>query len=295
MEHKGLMAEIVSWLFETGAIRVSQAEQPFWYTSGLIGPYYVNTHFLYGSEQVANELLTLIDETRSDPLTCTRKVRASLQQQYAKDPIFRQITDAIVNVVQANYDLETIDCVSGGERRDWFFSILPSELLGKPHLTIFKDRRVTLLDGEAVTYCSSLYGAKVLHISDLVTEASSYVRAWIPALAQLEASMLATLTIVDRCQGGAKALAQAQVPFQSLVRIDANLFALAAAQGYITPEQHELVTNYLLDPYTCMRQFLLKNKGFLTNALRSDGRTAERAKRLLAANLYNLPQAKLPL
>lgn len=283
------VAEIVGWLFATGAIRVSPAEQPFWYTSGLIGPYYVNTHFLIGSEQSANELLTLIDTTRQNPLDCTSRVRDFLRQQYANDPIFKQVTDALVQVVQANYDLETIDYISGGERRDWFFSVMTAELLGKPHLTIFKDQQVTLIDGECIGFCSKLPGAKVLHISDLVTEASSYLRAWIPALAQLEATMQATLTIVDRFQGGAAALANAQVPFAALVRIDTDLFAMAAAQGYLTQEQEELVAGYLADPYASMRRFLLDNPDFLQSALNGDWRVAERAQRLLNENLYDLP------
>ena len=41
---------IVSWLFETDAVRVCPEGQPFWYTSGKLGPFYINTQFLYGSE-----------------------------------------------------------------------------------------------------------------------------------------------------------------------------------------------------------------------------------------------------
>lgn len=284
-------AKIVDWLFATGAVRVSPAEQPFWYTSGLIGPYYVNTHFLIGSEQSANELLALIDTTRHEPLACTHKVRDFLRKQYADDPIFKQVTDALVHVVRTNYDLETIDYISGGERRDWFFSVLPAELLGKPHLTIFKDQQVTLIEGDNIDYCCQLPGARVLHISDLVTEASSYLRAWIPALVQLGATMQATLTIVDRCQGGATALASAQVPFTALVRIDTDLFAMAAAQGYLKREQQALVIGYLADPHASMRQFLLENPEFLQSALNGDKRTAERAQRLLQENLYDLKNA----
>ncbi len=285
-------AKIIDWLFATGAIRVSPAGQPFWYTSGLIGPYYVNTHFLIGSEQSANELLALIDATRQEPLACTLKVRDFLRQQYAKNPIFKQVTDFLVHRVQTNYDLDTIDCISGGERRDWFFSVLPAELLGKPHLAIFKDQKITLIDGENIAYCTQLPGAKVLHISDLVTEASSYLRAWIPALAQLGARMQATLTIVDRCQGGATALAAAQVPFAALVRMDADLFAMAATQGYLSQEQHALVTSYLADPYASMRRFLLENPEFLQDALDGDKRMAERAERLIKGDLYNLADAQ---
>lgn len=47
---------IVSWLFETDAVRVCPEGQPFWYTSGKLGPFYINTQFLYGSEEAANAL-----------------------------------------------------------------------------------------------------------------------------------------------------------------------------------------------------------------------------------------------
>ncbi|NLY53425.1 MAG: orotate phosphoribosyltransferase [Firmicutes bacterium] len=289
MPEQAMVDKIVRWLFETRAIQVSPAEEPFWYTSGLIGPYYINTHFLLGSEQAANELLALIDNTRTDPLRCTREVRAAVEEHYRHSSIFRQVIDALVEVLQASYDLSSIDYISGGERRDWFFSFMPALLLGKPHLTIFKDQRVILLDGDRVAVCPSLPGAKVLHISDLVTQASSYLRAWIPALERLQAKMVATLTIVDRRQGGGAALAQEQVPLQALVGIEASLFATAAAQGYLTPEQLQLVNAYLADPYKSMRQFLLNNPQFLQSALAGDARTAERARRLLAENLYDLP------
>lgn len=282
------VAKIVDWLFATGAIRVSSPDKPFWYTSGLIGPYYVNTHFLIGSEAVANELLALMDATRHEPLPCTRQVRDFLRRQYMQNPIFEQVIDYLVQVVLTKYNIDEIDYVSGGERRDWFFSVLPAELLGKPHLTIFKDRHVTLIAGEDITTCSQLQGARVLHISDLVTEASSYFRAWIPALTQLGAVMQSTLTIVDRCQGGAAALKAAKVPFAALVRIDSELFSTAAAQGYLTPAQEESVASYLDDPYASMRQFLLDNPVFLKNALAGDKRAAERAQRLMHDDLYKL-------
>lgn len=53
---------IVSWLFETDAVRVCPEGQPFWYTSGKLGPFYINTQFLYGSEEAANALLTVIEQ-----------------------------------------------------------------------------------------------------------------------------------------------------------------------------------------------------------------------------------------
>ena len=59
------MKSIADYLFETNAVRVSDPEKPFWYASGTLGPFYVNTHFLLESEQKANELLALIEEAAS--------------------------------------------------------------------------------------------------------------------------------------------------------------------------------------------------------------------------------------
>ena len=56
------MSDLVSYLFETNAIRFCEENKPFWYTSGKIGPYFINTHFVYGSEKDAVELLAFIDE-----------------------------------------------------------------------------------------------------------------------------------------------------------------------------------------------------------------------------------------
>ena len=53
---------IISWLFETDAVRVCPEGQPFWYTSGKLGLFYINTQFLYGSEAAANSLLKTIEE-----------------------------------------------------------------------------------------------------------------------------------------------------------------------------------------------------------------------------------------
>ena len=47
------MSDIISYLFETNAIRFCEENKPFWYTSGKIGPYFINTHFVYGNEDDA--------------------------------------------------------------------------------------------------------------------------------------------------------------------------------------------------------------------------------------------------
>ena len=63
------MSDIISYLFETNAIKFCEENKPFWYTSGKIGPYFINTHFVYGNENDAKELLSFIDDKLSDKLT----------------------------------------------------------------------------------------------------------------------------------------------------------------------------------------------------------------------------------
>lgn len=54
------MNEVVSYLFKTNAIRFCEENEPFWYTSGKIGLYFINTHFVYGNEEDAVKLLSYI-------------------------------------------------------------------------------------------------------------------------------------------------------------------------------------------------------------------------------------------
>ena len=47
---------------------------------------------------------------------------------------------------------------------------MPALLLGKPHLTIFKDQRVILLDGDRVAVCLPSRGESLAYLG-LVTQA----------------------------------------------------------------------------------------------------------------------------
>ena len=55
------MSNLIKYLFQTNAFKICPENKPFWYTSGKIGPYFMNAQFLYGSEEDANSLLEFID------------------------------------------------------------------------------------------------------------------------------------------------------------------------------------------------------------------------------------------
>ena len=276
---------LINALLDTRALELAPAGEMFWYTSGTIGPYYINTHFLFGGQERAGELLAFIDAERSDLQAFARQLSERVVGRYRVDPAFAAVVDALACKV----DEESVDLVSGGERRDWFFSTAVAHALDKPHLLIFKDRSLHLDEGETGHSADRLHGATVAHVADLVTEASSYFRAWIPAIASAGGELLRSVNVVDRGQGGIKALGEQGVPSSALLRVDEGLFEQLLDGGKIDREQSEALSEYLRDPHGAMAAFLSSHGSFLRSALESaTSNTAKRARLLVERNPYNL-------
>jgi len=283
---------IVSWLFETDAVRVCPEAQPFWYTSGKLGPFYINTQFLYGSEAAANELLSVIEEAaKGDRLAFYDKVYAHIEAQLASCPIYAQLIDLLAEAARE----KGADFVSGGERRDFFFSMPVARRLGLGHLSIFKDLTSVYTDASGASMDSAsagLAGKRAIHIADLITVASSYVRAWIPAVEALGGRIAYSLAVVDRDQGGAKILADAGCPLTTLVTVKPDLFETAQRMGRISQKQLNLVLAFIADPDAFMRDFLLAHPDFLAGEIAKGGKSAQRAQLCIESGFA--PEAALP-
>ena len=283
---------IISWLFETDAVRVCPEGQPFWYTSGKLGPFYINTQFLYGSEAAANSLLKTIEEAcTGEKLAFYDKVWADISAQLAFCPIYAQLIDLLTEAA-AKLD---VDFVSGGERRDFFFSMPVARKLGLGHLSIFKDLSCVYTDKDGVSMDAAqagLAGKKSVHIADLITVASSYIRAWIPAVESLGAKIAYSLAVVDRDQGGSDILAKAGCPLTTLVTIKPELFEQAKALGRITDAQVALVNSFIADPDKFMHDFLVAHPDFLAGEIAKGGKSAQRAELCIASGFA--PAEALP-
>ena len=196
----------------------------------------------------------------------------------------------MLSFIKNNIDINEIDYISGGERRDWFFSNIIANKLGKPHITIYKDLSIIINDSEfeSLINKSSVKNAKVLHIADLITEASSYLRAWIPAIQSLGAQIVWSTVVVDRMQGGKEKLENKNVKSLSMINIDENLFEKALNMNIINENQFKMLKNFYENPDETMKKFLIAHPEFLENALASDEKTASRAKLCIDSNLYNL-------
>jgi len=284
------MSDLISYLFETNAIRFCEENKPFWYTSGKIGPYFINTHFVYGNEKDAVQLLSFIDECLSDKLTLPEKVFEKVLKQYQTNEIYKNVIDTMLKYIQNNIDISEIDYISGGERRDWFFSNIISYLLNKPHLSIYKDLSVVESDSNfMITHpISSLEGKKVLHIADLITVASSYIRAWIPAIRNLGSEICWSCVVVDRMQGGKDKIEAEGVKSLSLVQVDKDLFRKALELNIINESQVDMLNAFFENPDESMKQFLIAHPEFLKNSLNADEKTKKRAQLLIDSNLYGL-------
>lgn len=285
------MSDLVSYLFETNAVRVCPNNKPFWYTSGKIGPYFINTHFLYGNENDAVELLNFIDAEKSNKLKLPREIFNRVLKQYQNNQIYKNVIDTMKEYIEQNIDISEINYVSGGERRDWFFSNIIAYLLNKPHITLFKDLSsvISNSDFSHTENVKNLNNAKVLHIADLVTEASSYVRAWVPAIHSLNANISWSCVVVDRMQGGSSVLTNLNIQPHSLIQINPSLFSKAFEKSLIDIEQYNMLVDFFNNPDKTMRDFLIAHPEFIEDALKAtDPKTPIRVKTLLDNDLYNL-------
>lgn len=277
---------IAKKLFETEAMRVANPESPFWYTSGKLGPYFINTHFLYGSEQEAVNLLNIITENVETPKVLIEKISTMIQEFYNTNELYRSVMDEFAKQLMADDNFKNADVITGGERRDWFFSVVAAKLTGKKHYYIFKD--LAIYD-EAAVKIENLDGMKVAHIADLVTEASSYDRAWIPAIEALGGKMTFTASIVDRKQGGRELLASHNVPLLAPVVIDEEFFQSALNEGILTPAQCEMVIAFTKDPNSYGREFLKSHPTYIAESIASgDKGKKSKAERCLNDDPYGL-------
>ena len=68
--------------------------------------------------------------------------------QYNTNTIYKDVIDTMINMIKSNINIDEIDYISGGERRDWFFSNIIAYLLNKQHISIYKDLSAVVSDSK---------------------------------------------------------------------------------------------------------------------------------------------------
>jgi len=187
-----------------------------------------------------------------------------------------------------NIDTDNIDYISGGERRDWFFSLIVADMLDKPHITLFKDDKAMLFYKGESSFITDIKGKKVLHIADIITLASSYTKTWIPAIEALGGKLAWSLVVVDRLQGGRANLEAAAVESHALVDMDYSIFEKAKDMGLINNAQLSMIEDYYKSPFESMKNFLLLHPEFMEQSLKSSTRDAKRARLRIDNDVYGI-------
>lgn len=275
------LATLIKFLFLLDAVKVAPPTKPFWYTSGLFGPLYINTHFLLGGEKSATDLLNYIDLHKEEKKSFPQGLLERLIKKYKTSKCYRLSIDLISKKIQKKILDSNIDLISGGERRDWFFSLMVAYKLKLKTLLLYKDKSSILFDTirKEVSSFDDLLRGRVLHIADLTTFASSYVRFWIPSTKLVGCKIKIAFNVADRCQGASKEFKQNKIMSMSLIDTNLSFFKEVMRKKLITKKQLSVIREYFKNPDVFIKNFIKKNPRFIKDALASsDRKTRERAR-----------------
>jgi len=208
------------WNHQTGPI--------FWYAASIPGPFYVNTELTIGPELSAGLLKNITDICKEGPDARTRaeKLEALIMDAYEKDEIFKNVIETMAARIKSDFADGSFSLISGGERRDWLFSIPVAKLLGIKHAYLFKN-------GEL--YCAEplAKGEIALHIADLINNAASYFDAWLPILQKADLGCIGTICINSRGSNGVDRLLANGQKVVALNSVDVAFFEKCQASGLI--------------------------------------------------------------
>ena len=96
----------------------------------------------------------------------------------------------------------------------------------------------------------------------------------------------ASLTVVDRMQGGGAVIESLGTDHHALLRVDKGLFDMALGFGQINKGQHKMLLAYVADTKASMQGFIDENPGFIEAAIASGGKGAERARLCIENRIY---------
>ncbi len=163
------------------------------YTSGQIGPYYVQSGVVQNSGRTYDDAV--------------RDVAFTLEQT-----IGRNSEDLVF---------------SGGESRDWIFSMPVSAIRRIPHVMLYKDGK---------TVGADMSRRKVVHIADLNNEGSSPRDLWVPAIKKAGGEIKDIIFYVDRLEDGVGVMAELGLRSQAIVPLDEHAWDCLLEWETVTPE-----------------------------------------------------------
>lgn len=277
--------ELLRLVFSSNAVSIwdNKKGPVFWYAAGVPGPFYVNTEKLIG-EEAAGNLLAQISNIVQKVGSIEEKaeeIYSLVMEEYWKNTVFQRI---VATMVDSNKSFEDYSCVSGGERRDWFFSIPFAHETEKDHMFIFKDQSVFRRGFEQAMLQP---GANVLHVSDLIHNAASYFDNWVPALEGNDLNVIGTVSVINRGRAGLDKLDEAGVKNHSLKGIDLGFFKDLRDGELISAAVFDELDLYFQSREAWAKKYILSNPD-LFDVGSLDGKSKERLKFFVTEDPWNL-------
>jgi orotate phosphoribosyltransferase len=258
MSEAGTAQILLERLIATGgfAVRNHKQEDAFWYTSGNPGPFYINTENIAGAQtaEAALNKITHMLKAGLSTAQIAKTVVALINDAVANDAEYRRSIEAITEFYRSHRTYEPI-AISGGERRDWFFSIPVAARLKLPHIFLFKSGHYHVTDYEGDSTELELRDRNVVHVADIIN-ASSYLERWIPILKTTGAIFTETLTVAVRNSDGVQNLRKHNISVVSPLLVDLPLFAEAHRLGLISPFAYDEISRFYASPKDWTRSFL---------------------------------------
>lgn len=253
------LAELNARLLSTEAVSIWNANTGpvFWYAANVPGPFYVNTERLIGRDAAQRLLASLseIVQTTAPAPEKAARIRETVLAEYHSNPEYQRIVANLRALLREEDPTERY-VISGGERRDWFFSVPLAYETNAPHVFLFKDGSI-FIDSPSSDTPSKV--TEVIHVADLINNAASYIDHWIPFLKNHGITIRSTAAVISRGEAGLEALKRSGVPVRTVVSIRRKFFEELCAQGLIREEQLAELKIYFSSQAEWARSYIVSN------------------------------------
>jgi orotate phosphoribosyltransferase len=275
--------DLLKLIHDTEALSIWNREKGpvFWYAAGVPGPFYFNIELMI-SKDLADGLLqkiTAILAATSEPAARAGQLNKIILEAYASNRVYAEIIATLVAKAREQFPTGSYSLVSGGERRDWLFSIPFAKEMGIKHAFLFKNQTL---------YCEQGIkdGEQTLHVSDLINNAASYFDVWLPTLEKAKLKCFGTGCVVSRGVG-TKKLEESGVKVMPLIKIDLAFFEQSLANGLITQDTLVEIASHFNSPREWARKYLVGNPGVF-DIHNIDKKAFERLQSFLAKDPWSL-------
>lgn len=257
----------------------TSAETPlFWYAANEPGPFYVNAHRLCGGID-ADQVLESLGEISHSAQSIESKawgIYEILNSLYDSSTDYQACIRLLVERVTAVVQAFGSQLISGGERKDWFFSTQVARTLRLPHVFLFKKAGDITYDPSSQSYPHTR-GKKVLHVADMIHNATSYFDNWQPRLRAIGAHFDATVSVVARGTLGLQRLNDAGLTASACLTIDIDTIRYAFAHSLLGAFALNEITEYMSDKDQWLRAIF---RDFRKEAFLYDGQPENELRRI---------------